>query len=220
MLEIVDHHRIGDVQTRGPILFLNLPIGSTATIVALRYRELGVEIPEPIAGLLLSAVLTDTVLLKSPTTTDTDRRIVDELAQAVGVDPVDFGMEIFRSKLGDEPFDADKVVHTDLKEYRVGDRSVAIGQFETVDLGSVMNHADEVRASMAMLRERRDYDLVVLMVTDIVGEGSQVFADGATRLAERGLGVTLTEGSAWMPGVLSRKKQIAARLIEAAGTSK
>jgi len=215
--EIVDHHRVGDVQTAGPILFLNLPVGSTATIVAVRFEMLGVEIPVPIAGLLLSAVLTDTVLLKSPTTTDTDRETAARLASLVGVDPLEFGMELFHMRSAGIAFSAEKVVRSDVKEYRTGDASVAIAQYETVDLTELMAHADELRETMAALRESRGYDLVLLMATDIVREGSELFAVGKLRLVERAMGVDFAGGSAWLPGVLSRKKQVAARLLEAKG---
>lgn len=217
VVEIVDHHRVGDIQTPGPILFLNLPVGSTATIVATRFRELGVEVPEAIAGILLAAVLTDTVLLKSPTTSALDRDLAAELSRAVGVDALDFGMELFRSRYAGEPFSAEKVVRADIKEYRVGDVSVAIAQHESVDLTELLAHKDEVTRVMDALAESRGYDLVVLMATDIVREGSEIMAVGKTRLAERALGVPLAGTSAWLPGVLSRKKQIAARLVEASG---
>lgn len=218
VVEIVDHHRVGDIQTAGPILFLNLPVGATATIVAARYEMLGVDVPAPIAGILLGAVLTDTVLLKSPTTTDVDRRTADRLARIVGVDPIDFGLELFRARSAGRAFDAKKVVGADIKEYRVGDMTVAIAQYESVDLTEFLDHAHEVRSEMERLRESRGYSLVVLMATDIVREGSEILGAGKTRLLERALGIELSGASVWMPGVLSRKKQIAARLVEASGS--
>ena len=215
VVEIVDHHRVGDIQTSGPILFLNLPVGSTATIVAMRYEQLGLEIPVAIAGLLLSAALTDTVLLKSPTTTDTDRRIVAMLADIVGVDALDFGMEVFRSRSAGEAFSAAAIVGTDAKEFRVGDRPLLVAQYEAVDIAPVIEHADEVWAAMEVQLVAKGYDSVVLMVTDIVREGSEILAVGNTRVVERALDISLADGSAWMPGVLSRKKQVVARLMEA-----
>ncbi len=216
VLEIVDHHRVGDIETAGPILFLNLPVGATATIVALRFEQLGVEIPSSIAGILLGALLTDTVILKSPTTTEIDRQVCAKLAERAGVDPGEFGLELFRSRSAGEVFSAEKIVSTDIKEYRVGDVCAAIAQYETVDLADVMARADEVRSAMEALREARRYDLVVLMATDIVREGSQLFAAGKTRLVERALDVDLSEGSVWLDGALSRKRQIAAPLVAAA----
>ncbi len=217
VLEIVDHHRVGDVQTAGPILFLNLPVGSTATVVASRYRELGVAVSHQMAGVLLSAVLTDTVLLKSPTTTEEDREAAEWLAGLAGVEAHEFGMEMFGARSAHERFSADDALKADLKEYRVGDASIAIGQVETVDASAVMAHREELLATMERFREARQTDLVLLMVTDVVREGSEILAVGRKRIAERGLGVTLRDGSAWMDGVLSRKKQVAAKLAEAAG---
>ena len=217
VVEIVDHHRVGDVQSAGPILFLNLPVGSTATIVATRFHELGVEVPRAIAGVLLAAVLTDTVLLKSPTTTALDRRVAAELADIAGVKVPDFGMEVFRSRSAGEAFSVEAVVGTDAKEFRVGELRMLVAQYETVDIAPVLEHAEEVRAAMDVQIALHGYDAVVLMLTDIVREGSEIIAVGATRPVERALGVSLAEGSAWMPGVLSRKKQVASRLVDAAG---
>ncbi len=217
VIEIVDHHRVGDVQTSAPILFLNMPVGSTATIVAERYRELGVDIPVAVAGLLLSAVLSDTVLLKSPTTTQVDRDVAQRLAAQLKLEPLEFGMEMFRARSAYEVFSAERVLAADLKEYRIGDAVIAVGQVETVDAAEVLAHRGEIVAAMRAMREARGYDLVLLMVTDVVAEGSEIVAEGRTRIAERGLDVSLASGSAWMDGVLSRKKQVAARLLEAAG---
>ena len=214
VVEIVDHHRVGDIQSSGPIMFLNLPVGSTATIVATRFCELGVDIPLSIAGILLAAVLTDTVLLKSPTTTRLDREVVSDLATIVGVDPLEFGMEVFKSRSTGEVFSAEAIVGTDAKEFRVGELSMLVAQHETVDVAPVLEHADELRRAMEAQRTAHGYDSVILMVTDIVREGSEIFAVGATRPVERALGISLAGGSAWMPGVLSRKKQVAARLVD------
>jgi len=217
VLEIIDHHRVGDVQTAAPILFMNLPVGSTATIVAERYREVGVEPPHSMAGLLLSALLTDTVLLKSPTTTDTDRAVASRLAAALELDVSEFGMEMFRARSSGREFCAADAIRADLKEYRSGDAVIAIAQIETVDVAEVLEHRGEVVGAMAALRDARGYDLFMLMITDVVREGSEIVAVGRTRFAERALGIDLAAGSAWMDGVLSRKKQIAARMLESAG---
>ncbi|MHB1324086.1 MAG: putative manganese-dependent inorganic diphosphatase [Coriobacteriia bacterium] len=217
VVEIVDHHRVGDVQTPGPILFLNLPVGSTATIVAERYRELEVEPPEGIAGILLSAVLTDTVLLKSPTTTGTDREVAARLAAQVRVDIVEFGLEMFRTRSERVVFSAAEAVSRDMKDYRIGALAIIVSQVETVDAAEYQERSNELREALESFRAQRGADLAMLMVTDVVREGSEVFAAGKTRIAERALGVDLSSGSAWLEGVLSRKKQIASRLLEAAG---
>ncbi|TLM72830.1 MAG: putative manganese-dependent inorganic diphosphatase, partial [Actinobacteria bacterium] len=218
VVEIVDHHRVGDVQTASPILFLNMPVGSTATIVATRYRELGVDPSAAMAGVMLSAVLTDTVLLKSPTTTETDSEIASWLAGIAGVDALAFGMEMFRARSAAETFSAERAVTADLKEYRVRDEHVAVAQVETVDAAALIaEHRDALVAEMERMRSARGCTLLLLMVTDVVREGTEVLAVGRTRLAERALEADLSGGSAWLPGVLSRKKQVAAKLLDAAG---
>jgi manganese-dependent inorganic pyrophosphatase len=217
VVEIVDHHRIGDIETSQPITFLNLPVGATATIVAHRFRELDVDPPVSIAGVLLSAVLSDTVLLKSPTCTDLDRDMAEWLAGEAGVDATEFGVEMFRARSVGQVFSAERAVGADLKEYRTPDLLIGIGQVETVDLESILSHRDELLAHMEELARLRGYGLLVLMVTDVVREGSQLLVVGKLRLAERAFGVEFEHGSAWFDGMLSRKKQVAARLIESAG---
>jgi len=217
VVEIVDHHRVGDIQTVSPILFLNLPVGSTATIVAERYRDLGVRLPDPIAGILLSAVLTDTVLLKSPTTTTLDREVAARLAAQVDTDVTGFGLEMFRARSARSAFSADDAVRRDVKEYRFGDVAIGVAQVETVDAGEYQDRSAELFDALEALRVERGLDLAMLLVTDVLREGSEVFATGKRRIAERALGIDLADGSAWMDGVLSRKKQVAARLLEAVG---
>lgn len=217
VVEIVDHHRVGDIQTTSPIMFLNLPVGSTATIVAERYRELGVTPPEAMAGVLLSAVLTDTVLLKSPTTTDVDRAVAQRLAGQLGLDAIEFGLEMFRARAAQAGFSATDAVSRDLKEYRSGDLAIGVAQVETVDADEYRDRADELASALEQFRLSRGLDLAMLLVTDVVKEGSEVFAAGKVRIAERSLGIDLSAGSAWMDGVLSRKKQVASRLLDSIG---
>jgi len=217
VVEIVDHHRVGDIETAVPITFLGNPVGATATIVALRYRELEIDPPRGIAGLLLSAVLTDTVLLKSPTATDDDREVVEWLGGIVGVDPVEFAMEMFRARSSGEAFSAEAVVTRDLKEYRIRDGVVAIGQVESVDADDILAHRDEIVACMESLARARGYDTLALMVTDVVREGSELIVTGRRRPLEKAFGVSFESGSVWFDGMLSRKKQLAPRLLESAG---
>lgn len=216
VVEIVDHHRIADVMTANPIMFLNLPVGSTATIVAMEFRRHGVDMPPAIARVLLSAVMTDTVILKSPTATDADREMVDYLAAVAQVDPVEFGLSIFKCRGGDDDLPVEKLVGADSKEFQIGDATVLIAQYETVDLPSVMKREGEIREHMRRLKDDHGYEFVLLMVTDIVAEGSQFLCEGNRRIVNRVFGIACTgEGGTWMPGVLSRKKQVAARILGA-----
>lgn len=215
VVEIVDHHRVGDIQSSGPILFLNMPVGATATIVALRFFETNTEMPTGIAGILLSALLTDTVLLKSPTTTPIDHEVSEKLASIAGVEVMQYGLELFSSKSSGKAFDVATMLTTDLKEFRVGENVIAIVQYEAVSLDELYARVQEVRDGMDTLRAGRNYDLLVLMATDIIREGSEIFVSGKVKIAERAFDTSFESGSVWMPGVLSRKKQIASRFMDA-----
>ncbi len=216
VVEIIDHHRIADVSTVNPIRFINLPVGSTSTIVALEFEQAGEPIPEHIARILLSAVMTDTVMLKSPTTTDTDREVAKRLGAIIGRDPLEFGLDVFKSRGGDSDAPVEELVAADSKEFSIGEGVVLIAQHETVDLDTVMQREQEIRAYMRRLRDERKYVFVLLMVTDILAEGSQFICEGDRRIVNRAFDINCTgEGGTWMPGVISRKKQVAARILDA-----
>ncbi|MDO5117792.1 MAG: putative manganese-dependent inorganic diphosphatase [Eggerthellaceae bacterium] len=216
VVEIIDHHRIGDVSTVNPIKFLNMPVGSTSTIVALEFKKHGIEIPKPIAGVLLSAVMTDTVVLKSPTTTAVDEEIAEYLADIIGADPFKYGLKVFSFRGDDDDMPIDKLVGADSKEFQISDGTVLIAQHETTNLESVMMREQEMRAYMRSLVETGGYVFVLLMVTDIIAGGSQFLCEGNRKIINRAFDIECTgEGGTWMPGVLSRKKQVAARILEA-----
>ena len=214
VIEIVDHHRIADVTTANPIQFLNLPVGSTATIVTMEYRRFAVEIPEGIAALLLSAIMTDTVVLKSPTTTASDHEQAAYLADILGVSVTEFGLKVFRMRGGEGGIPVKELVEADSKEFQLGDHVVLIAQHETVDLPAVMEREGEIRAHMAQIRETRGYEFALLLVTDIMAEGSMFIVEGNPRIVNRTFGIDCaSEGGVWMPGILSRKKQVAPRIL-------
>lgn len=214
IIEIIDHHRIADVSTSNPIQFINLPVGSTATIVTMEYKRYGVKIPKGIARVLLSAVLTDTVILKSPTTTSIDHEIAEYLADIVGTDIVDFGMKVFKTRGGEEDMGIEELVEADSKEFEVGDSVVLIAQHETVDLESVLKREEEIRAHMGQIRDVRNYEFVLFLVTDILAEGSQFIVEGNPKIVNDAFGIECEkDGGNWMPGILSRKKQVAARIL-------
>lgn len=214
VVEILDHHRIADVMTSNPIQFLNLPVGSTATIVTLEFRKYGVEVPRDIASVLLSAIMTDTVILKSPTATQVDHEQVAYLSEIIGVDPTEFGLQVFRTRGGEDNMPVKELVEADSKEFLLGDHTVLIAQHETVDLGAVMAREQEIREHMRSVLEAHEYEFVLLMVTDIMAEGSQFICEGNRRIVNRVFGINCTGvGGTWMPGVLSRKKQVAAKIL-------
>ncbi len=211
---IVDHHRIGDIQTTSPILCVNLPLGSTSSIVALEYERNGVA-PEPAyAALLLSALLTDTLLLKSPTTTPRDHEIADALAKAAGLTIDVFGRELFEARFAGQDDTVEGVVLADSKVFTQGDSSFVISAFETVDTAGILEKQDEIVAFLDELVERNGYEFALVLITDIMREGSQFIIAGKTRRVEHSFGISFKENrSVWVPGILSRKKQVAPRLL-------
>lgn len=213
VMEIIDHHRIADVSTSSPIRFLNIPVGSTATIVTTQFRNNDIPIPEGIAAVLLSAIMTDTVILKSPTATPVDEEQVKYLSELLGVDPIEFGLQVFQCRGEDATMSVDKLVDADSKEFNIADVSLLISQHETVDLKTLLEREDEIRTYMKQLVEDKHYDFVLVLLTDILAEGSQFIVEGNHRLIDRVFGIDTSEGSVWMPGILSRKKQVASRLL-------
>lgn len=215
VVAVIDHHRIADLSTAQPIYFVNMPWGSSCTVIARLFETTGVEMTKEQATCLLSAMMTDTVMLKSPTTTDVDREMAAKLGAMIGRDPVEFGAEVFRSR-GADGFTPAQMVSRDIKRFEIGGKAVYIGQYETVNKQPVLEQSAELLEAMEQYRVANGGDTLVLLVTDIIEEGSQVFVCGDPAIAEKGLNFTASPQGVWMPGVLSRKKQVAAPLIEAA----
>ena len=214
IVEIVDHHRLGGLVTAQPLRFNAKPVGSTAAIVAREFEIEGVKAPEGIAALLLGAMLTDTVIMKSPTTTDFDRDIIARTASALGVDPVKYGMDIFKCRSNPAELPVDQLVNADAKEFELANgNKVYIGQYETVDLQAVLGREAEIREAVKALVAEKGYQFVLFFATDILAEGSQFICEGDTQFVSDVFGVDLNGKSAWMPGVLSRKKQVAAPIL-------
>ena len=214
IVEIVDHHRLGGLTTAQPLRFNAMPVGSTSAIVAREFAVCGVAMPQDIAALLLGAMLTDTVIMKSPTTTDFDRTVIAETAAFVGVDPVEYGMDIFKCRSNPAELPIAKIVNADAKEFELasGD-TIYIGQFETVDLKAVLAREAEIREAIKALVAEKGYRFVLFFATDILAEGSQFVCEGDTDFVNEVFGIDATGKSVWMPGVLSRKKQVAAPLL-------
>jgi manganese-dependent inorganic pyrophosphatase len=213
IVEIIDHHRLGDVTTAAPICFTSRPWGSTATIITTQFREAGIEIPQAIARVLLSAILTDTVILKSPTATPIDAKQVEYLSGIAEVEPVAFGKQLFACRGGEADLDIKTFVCADSKEFEVAGKTVLIAQHETVDLEGAMAREAEARAYMKKLADEHGYDFVLLLVTDILAEGSNFVVEGNHAVIDKVFGID-SSAVVWMPGVLSRKKQVAAPLLE------
>ncbi len=212
---VVDHHRFGGFTTAAPLHIISLPWGSSCCIVARLFEVFGQQPTDAQAKLLLSAMMTDTLMLKSPTTTDVDRAVAARLGEQLGVDPVKFGMEVFLTRPSGS-FTAEQMVGNDIKQFEVGADKLLIGQYETVDKTRALGMIPEIREAMRAYQAAKGADGIVLCLTDIMEEGSQVLFEGKTDVAQKGLGIDDVPEGVWMPGVLSRKKQVAAPILAAA----
>ena len=215
IVEILDHHHIGSIETRIPVRATFDPVGSTATLVVERFRQNGMEPSAPAAAMLLAAVLSDTVLLNSPTTTDRDRVVVEFLEKALGVDATEFGGEMFEAGSDVTGVSADEIVRRDTKEYTLanGD-TLAIAQIEVVGK-ALLDRGAELREALERMREADGHAFAALMVTDILSKGTDLLVAGDAAPVERAFGKSLENGALPLPAVMSRKKQVAPKLLGA-----
>ena len=216
IVEILDHHHIGSIETRVPVRATFDPVGSTATLVIERFRQSGMEPTRPAATMLLGAILSDTVILNSPTTTDRDRAVIAYLEQVLAIDATEFGRAMFEETSDLSSVPAEEIVSRDAKEYEAASGLLCIAQVETVGQG-LEDRRDELLAALEDARERGNYALMALMVTDILAKGTELYTTGDKQLLERAFGHPPEGGVVHLPGVMSRKKQVAPRLLAAVG---
>jgi manganese-dependent inorganic pyrophosphatase len=217
IVEILDHHHVGSIETRVPVAATFDPVGSTATLVVERFRQAGLEPARPTALMLLGAVLSDTVILNSPTTTPRDHAVVAHLERIVSHSAEEFGREMFAETSDVSHLPADEIVARDAKEYEVGTgRTISIAQLETVG-DSVLERRDELLKALGAFREREGHALSALMLTDILAKGTDLLVSGEAAAVERAFGQPFEAGVLNLPGVMSRKKQVAPKLMAATG---
>ncbi|MCR5294888.1 MAG: putative manganese-dependent inorganic diphosphatase [Lachnospiraceae bacterium] len=213
ILEIVDHHRIGTVETVNPVYFRGEPVGCSCTILYSMYHELGIDIPRHIAGLMMSAIVSDTLLFRSPTCTPRDKTAGLALAKIAGVDISDYAREMFRaaSALGNKT--ADEILHQDFKKFIFGETVLGVGQISSMDAEELVDIADKLRPQLAIEAAKSGLNMVFFMLTDIINENTRLlcYGKGAPLLLEDSYGAKL-EGEhadiAMLPKVVSRKKQL------------
>ena len=210
IVAIVDHHKIGDISTPNPILFVNLPVGCTATVLKILFDKTGIEIPRNVAGILLSSILSDTVIFKSATTTEIDKIVAEELAKIAGIDDMTkFGVEIKAKLSAVEGLSAREIITRDYKDFDMSGKKVGVGQIELVDLSLVESRVDEIYEEMKKMKEEGGYAGIFLMLTDIMKEGTELLAvTDYPEVVEKAFGKKLEGKSVWLDGVMSRKKQV------------
>lgn len=207
---IVDHHKLGDITTPAPLECCIKPVGCSNTVIKELFDINKVKIPKNIAGIMLCAILSDTVIYKSPTCTATDIKVTEELAKIAGINDIkSLGMEMFLVKSAVKGANPRKLLTRDYKDFVMNGNKIGVGQLEVVDLGVFDGMRDELLKDMKALKEEGDRHSILLLLTDIMNEGSEllVMSDNES-IIEKAFGIKLKNHRVWLPGVLSRKKQI------------
>ena len=216
VVEIVDHHRVADIQTLGPVMFRAEPVGCTATIVAKCYKESGIEIPKDMAGIMLGAIISDTLLFKSPTCTPVDTKMARELAEIAEVDIKEFGMDMFRAGTSLSDKTVEEIFNQDYKKFSFDDQCVGVAQVNTMDITGFKEYKQEMLAYMKQVVRDNDMEFAALLLTDVINATSEVLVVGPNiSCFEKAFKVKLVENQASLPGIISRKKQVLPVITEA-----
>lgn len=209
VLEVIDHHRIANFETSDPLYYRAEPVGCTATILNKMYKERGVAISKQVAGLMLSAIISDSLLFKSPTCTEEDVAAARELAEIAGVDADKYGLDMLKAGADLSDKTVEQLISLDAKEFQMGSYKVEIAQVNAVDTNDVLSKQAEIESVLNRVIEEKGLDLFLFVVTDILTNDSVGLALGrATNAVEKAYNVTLTNNTAVLKGVVSRKKQI------------
>ncbi|MDP2820618.1 MAG: manganese-dependent inorganic pyrophosphatase [bacterium] len=213
IIEVIDHHKI-NFSYPEPINFISEAVGSTATIIAEKFFSENMEIPDNIAGILLCSILSDTVIFKSPTTTEKDKKTAEKLNKKLNFDLEKFGKEIKQAGMDlDKP--AKELILRDFKEFIFGAKKFGIGQIEIVGIEAFLKERKlEINTAMEQVKQEKGYDCLIFAATDILKEGSEFFIEGQEEKIEKIFNIKLKEKSAWIDGMMSRKKQIIPPLDE------
>ena len=215
VLEVIDHHRIANFETSDPLYYRAEPVGCTATILNKIYKEKGLNISKEMAGLMLSAIISDSLLFKSPTCTDEDVQAARELAEIAGVDADEYGLEMLKAgaSLGDKT--AADLISLDAKEFQMGNYKVEVAQVNAVDTDEVLQRQSELEEAISKAVSEKGLDLFLFVTTDILNSDSVALALGdKAEAVEKAYDVKLDNNTAVLKGVVSRKKQIVPVLTE------
>ena len=216
ILKVVDHHKIA-FETSYPLFVRTEPVGCTETILFKLYKENGVEVTKEIASLMLSAIVSDTLLLKSPTTTEDDIKAVKELAEIAEIDYENYGLDMLKAGTDLSSFSIEEILDLDAKQIDFKDVKSIVNQVNTASIPEVMEMKADLEAGMAKIIEEQDLDLFMLLITDIVNSNSQVIALGKdAALVEKAYDVKLEDNTVLLEGVVSRKKQVVPIMTESA----
>ena len=206
ILEIIDHHRLADIQTTNPIFVRNEPVGSTNTIIASMYQDRGLMPSEKLAGMMAAAILSDTVMFKSPTCTHRDIRTAERMARIANISLDQLGRDIFSAAMSNKS--AEEIFFTDYKEFHIAGHDLAVAQVTCMDSPAVLEKKAELLSLMQEHAHRNGFDLVVTMLTDVLLEGTQILYIGDDDTIRQAFGVAPKDNTVFLPKVMSRKKQV------------
>lgn len=213
---VVDHHRIANFETSAPLYYYAEPVGCTSTIIFKLFKQNEVAVPAKLAGLMLSAIISDTLLFKSPTTTPADELAVKELAKIAGVDYETYGLEMLKAGTNLASKSEKELIEADAKSFEMGGKTVRIDQVNTVDLNEVFAREAALRSAIEEESAANGYDLFLLMVTNILDSNTRLLVVGEPKdVVEKAFDVKLNDDKAELPGVVSRKKQVVPPLEKA-----
>lgn len=212
---VVDHHRVANFNTAAPLFMTVEPVGSASSIVYRKFLEANVEIPKEVAGLLLSGLISDTLLLKSPTTHVTDHKVAKELAEIAGVNLEEYGLAMLKAGTNLSTKTAEELIDIDAKTFELNGSNVRIAQVNTVDIPEVLERLSDIKAAINASMTANGYDDFVFMITDIVNSNSEIIALGThPEKSEAAFNFTLADDHAFLAGAVSRKKQVVPQLTE------
>lgn len=215
---VVDHHRVANFETANPLFMRVEPVGSASSIVYRMYKENNLEVPKEIAGLLLSGLISDTLLLKSPTTHMTDHKVAEELANLAGVNLEEYGMSLLKAGTNLASKSEAELIDIDAKTFELNGNAVRIAQVNTVDIAEVLERQDAIETAISDAIVKEGYSDFVLMITDIVNSNSEILALGSNMdKVEAAFNFKLENNHAFLPGAVSRKKQVVPQLTESFG---
>ncbi|KOY74090.1 putative manganese-dependent inorganic pyrophosphatase [Apilactobacillus kunkeei] len=212
---VVDHHRIADFNTEKPVFYRAEPVGCVSTVLFEMFNEKNVEIPENLAGLMLSAIISDTLLLKSPTTTDVDKKAVAELAKIAKVDAEEYGIKMLKAGTNVDARSDKDLIDGDAKSFTMGGKAVRIDQINTVDLNDVLKRKEDLLKAMEEEAKAEGYDLFLVIATNVLDSNSEAIIYGEPKDAvEKAFNQKVSEDTIALPGVVSRKKQVVPQLTD------
>jgi len=206
ILEIIDHHRLADIQTSGPIYVRNEPVGSTNTIIASMFQDRGLMPPANLAGMMAAAIISDTVMFKSPTCTQRDIKTAERMARIANVSLEELGTAIFSAAVENKT--AEEVLFTDYKEFQIAGHGLAVAQLTCVDSSGVLRRKEELLELMRGHAKRKGFDLMLLMLTDVLMEGSRILYVGDDETIRHAFSAIPRDNEVFLPRVMSRKKQV------------